>query len=189
MSATVKPPVLIWTATVKAARRNYCCKNCNDLIPKGSPYERRIVRIGSWKFHDPLQHWCFHRDCEAPWWHADAPRRLMNLGQMPLRLPPKEIAEERFTGVTLAFAIAHLELGTIVGRLPEPFTSKLLHSKRPQLAAGVKSDIEQSVALLMHALVSVAGRPKEALKLSHALNEIAALVPPPKTVAPPTKSS
>ncbi len=184
----MKPPILIWTATVRAARRNYRCKNCQDLIPKGSPYERRIVRIGSWKFHDPLQHWCFHLDCEAPWWHADAPRRLMNLGQVPRRLPPKDNIEDRLAGTTLGFEVTHPGFGTIVGRLTESFTSKLLYSKRPQFPASVAVDIEQSLALFMHALVSVAGKPKEALKLSHALNDIAALVPPPNTVVPPTKA-
>ncbi len=183
----MKPPILIWTATVKAARRNYYCKNCQDLILKGSSYERRIVRIGSWKFHDPLQHWCFHLDCEAPWWQVGMPRRLINLGHVPRRLPPKALIEEQLVGTTLALEVRHPEFGSINGRLSKELTSKLLHRKRPQFAAAVTADIEQSLALLMHALVSVAGKPKEALKLSHALNEIAALVPPPKTVASNTK--
>lgn len=166
---TVAPPIVIQTRYPRASR-DYQCKNCGGLIAKGVGHEELVVRIGTRKYKDPLQHWRIHSDCQAPWWHPWAPRKLTTVGALPSRIGEK--AHQESLAKALYVAVKHEAIGHIEWLLPPEMTERIFQSKREDALDKALTEMEDVLMLITKAVVEVAGNRKRSMQLSHAINAI-----------------
>ncbi len=166
---TVAPPILIQSRHPRA-RNDYSCHNCGGTIPKGTYYDESVVRIGTTKYKDPIQHWRMHSDCQAPWWQPWAPRKLTWFGAMPKRA--SSTAEADSLAYPIRVTAHHPSIKQIGWDLPDTLVARLYQSKRPDMFEKATTEIDEVLALVAHALTAVAGDRKRAMQLSHVLNEM-----------------
>ncbi len=187
---TTVPVAIVIQSRYPRARTDHTCKNCGDTIPKGTYYEEDIVRLGTAKYKDPLEHWRRHSDCQAPWYQPWAPRRLTYVGSMPKRAG--ERATRASKRIRVSATVTRDDLGHLRWAMPAALAAKLFQSKRDNLVDLAAKEVEAVLELVLEALVAAAGNRKLAMQLTHQLNEIMFLsrgvAPPKKRVRKPKKT-
>lgn len=169
--AHVEYSVESWSYRTFRARKNYKCDNCGGVIPKGTTYQRNVVRRGPNKDRDPLRNVHMHLDCQAPWYHLDGDDRCRNLRQLPGQTPPANVREARLAAAPLAVKVDGRH-GTMLWQLPAELAERLLHAPDESLQSGALAELEQAMQLVLTALHSSAGNKRRGLRVSHALNEL-----------------
>lgn len=178
---TTVPVAILIQSRHPRARNNYACKNCGDVIPKGTYYEESVVRLGTAKYKDPLVHWRMHSDCQAPWWQPWAPRKLTYFGSMPKRA--SDSATSLSKRLRISATVKRDGLGHLRWAMPETLAAKIFQSKREDMVKHAADEVEAVLELVVEALLAASGNRKLAMQLSHQFNEIMFLargVEPPK---------
>ena len=163
-----------WSFKEFRARKNYACRNCGGMIVTGTTYLRHVERLGSRKGKDPLRNVHVHLDCHAPWYQpGDLPHHLRQVGNLPGRVPPVDVHNPSVAFLRPQVAVSGDDVGTLLWKLPEGIAQRIAFCPSPLRQTGAVGEIEQVLTLVLTALTQAAGSKRQALKLSHLLNEIA----------------
>lgn len=163
-----------WSYKTFRARKNYCCRNCDGIIPSGVVYMRHVERLGPQKGKDPLRNVHIHLDCTAPWYQPEASPRLRHVGKLPGKVPPPSVYDGVSGFLTPAVYVRKDAIGTLQWQLPQNLAQKLAFAPKPGLAITAVAEIETALAIVASALLQAVGHQRKSMKLSHLINEIAA---------------
>ena len=182
---TVTYDIPSWSFKTFQARKNYRCAHCDGVIPQGIKYLRHVERLGPRKMKDPLRNVHVHLDCTAPWYQPEQAPRLRHVGRLPGKIPPPEIYDGVTGFIIPAVAVHSPTVGTMQWLLPSVLAQKLAFAPNRGLSVSAIAEIEQSLLIVLTALVEVSGHQKKSMKLSHLINQMAAEINyTPKRIKP-----
>lgn len=177
--------ITAWSYKIFRARKNYCCANCDGIIPSGVKYMRHVERLGPQKGKDPLRNVHVHLDCTAPWYQPETSPRLRHVGKLPGKMPPSAVYNRISGFLTPAVCVREDAIGTLQWQLPQSLAQKLAFAPKPGLAISAVAEIETALAIVATALLQAVGHQRKSMKLSNLINEIAGelqYVPAPEEV-------
>ncbi len=169
--------ILPWAKTHKA-RNNWKCAHCQGVIPKGTVYQRFVMRDGEFKkgWRYSLR---FHLDCDNKWWQPPGANRCAGLATLPGRLPTPEEDPEQRGSIVLSLIGKTLDDGMLTCVLPHVLGQRVLHAS-PQINETAVTNMQNGLELLLRAFEAAAGNRKRSRHLSEILDQLQVLTDIPE---------
>jgi hypothetical protein len=113
-----------------------------------------------------------HLNCLAPWWQGeDHPHRLWHTGKLPHRVPTTD--EQKTTPfLKPVIAIVSPTLGHLTWQFPAALEKRLGQCPDQSRLIGAIAELEQTLGLVLEALMETMGHQRKARELSLRLNTI-----------------
>jgi hypothetical protein len=161
-----------WTTEYKA-RYHYRCDACGGTILAGTRYTHLVERLGAAKGRDPLRHLHIHLSCESPWYLPEDGHRLKYLGRLPRRTPPSKTTDEARYYHKPSIALNSDTIGTLQWQPPKTLAEKLVSMPKQHVSQGAMIEIENTLNIVMTALMQAGGNRQKAMRLNYLIAEIA----------------